>query len=233
MPTIRTWPERCQGEQKRPLTAPRSTAGLAGSLRRRWAFRDSCRGGTSVPGSDAGGATGGNVGNRRRARGAGAGRTRLGDDRRRRHRPHPPHDHLLPPPQPGGRMRRDRAGAGWRSRRRAAPTPWRSTPRRTCGSTRRAAASAPQMPSPHSITFRYSSRIRCFDSSASRRRVISSSRHLADRVLRRREIQVLRELLGDRAGAARELAALHVGLDRLLQLVVVDRLVLSRTRCPR
>ena len=49
---------------------------------------------------------------------------------------------------------------------------------------------------------------------------------LAQRVLRRRQIQVLRQLLRDRAAAAHEPPARPVDLERLLQLLEVHALVL-------
>src|SRR5205085_1477360 len=48
---------------------------------------------------------------------------------------------------------------------------------------------------------------------------------LAQRVLRWREIEVLRQLLRDRAAAAQQPAARPVELDRLLQLIDVDAFV--------
>ena len=62
-------------------------------------------------------------------------------------------------------------------------------------------------------------------SSASRRRAIRNSVTLRSGIPRRRQVEVLGELLRDGAAAARELALLPVLLERLLQLVEVDALV--------
>ena len=59
---------------------------------------------------------------------------------------------------------------------------------------------------------------------------MSSSRALRIGILRRREVEILGELLRNGAGAARELHALEVDLHRLLELLEVDAAVLPERR---
>ena len=57
--------------------------------------------------------------------------------------------------------------------------------------------------------------------------------HLAHRIARRRQVQVLRELLRDGAAAAQELPFLPVLLERRLDLVEIDAVVIEEGRRPR
>ena len=69
--------------------------------------------------------------------------------------------------------------------------------------------------------------MRALESAASSRHVIIELTNLAQRIARGRQIEILRQLLRDRAGAAQRRPALDAGLDRLLDLRDVDALVIE------
>ncbi len=233
--TIEIRGQCCQGEQKADVTVEPRTDGIPESQLRARQMPDGFpggltagevfSGGTISPGSSAGRPVAGGILGSPATSGAGVRHDGLGNDRRRRDRAHAPQNHVLTSSQP-------RTRAAWIEGARVVDR--RSQQRSVLGSQVRSRFSK----------IRSSSRFRTVDpvppfdhiqieleDSLLGELSLESSRDqqlpdFANGVLRRRQVEILRQLLRNRAGAARELHPLEVRLHRFLELLVVDTFVL-------